>query len=150
MMVTVLMPKVLEVLFGQPAFEKGARVDAGRGVALEVYVIAGLVPVAGMEEMVVTDLFERGERGIGRDMTPDAGIVLVGTDHHAHGVPADQALYAALECAVAGIRLLLVDGDGVDVGREQVLFGGDAILRGVVRQTVQQVGRAWCSTVFEY
>ena len=38
--------EILQVLFGEPAFEERARVDAGRGMALEVNQVAGLVAVA--------------------------------------------------------------------------------------------------------
>ena len=38
--------EILQVLFGEAAFEKGARVDAGRGVALEINQVARLVAVA--------------------------------------------------------------------------------------------------------
>jgi hypothetical protein len=36
--------------------------------------------------------------------------------HHGHGVPAHQALDAALDLAAAGVRRLLIGVDGVDVG----------------------------------
>ena len=45
------------------------------------------------------------------------GVVLVGPHDHGHGVPADQALDAPLDLAVAGKGRLLVGRDGVDVGR---------------------------------
>ena len=41
--------EVLQVLFAEPAFEKRARVDARRGVALEVNQVARLVAVARRE-----------------------------------------------------------------------------------------------------
>jgi TolB protein len=45
-------------------------------------------------------------------------------DHHGHGVPADQALDAALHGAVAGIRHFLLRPDGVDVWRIQCGWAG--------------------------
>src|SRR5205823_2367659 len=60
-------------------------------------------------------------------------------DDHGHGVPADQALDAPLDVAVAGEGRLLAGGDGVDVGG----VGGegqlDALADGLVLQLGQQV-----------
>ena len=72
-------------------------------MALEVDEVAGLIAVAAVEEVVVADFGQRGERCIGGNMAADAGIVLVGADHHGHGVPAIEALDAALDFAVARI-----------------------------------------------
>ena len=38
--------EILQVLFGEAAFQKGAGVDARRGVALEINQVAGLVAIA--------------------------------------------------------------------------------------------------------
>src|SRR5205807_1841983 len=40
--VTQFVPVILYLLFGDSSFKKTARVDAGRGVALEIYKISGL------------------------------------------------------------------------------------------------------------
>ena len=45
-MLAQFVAEILEVLFGEPAFQKRARVDARRGVALEVDQVARLVAVA--------------------------------------------------------------------------------------------------------
>ena len=50
-------------------------------------------------------------------MAADARALLVRPHHHGHGVPADDALDAPLDLAVAGIGGLLVGGNRVDVGR---------------------------------
>ena len=96
------------MLLGQTAFEEGAGIDAGRGVALEINQVAGLVAVAAVEEMVEPDLEQRRQRRIGRDVAADAVVVFVLVRHHGHGVPADQALDAALQRAVAGIGHFLI------------------------------------------
>ena len=45
-MLAQFVAEILEVLFGQPAFEKRAGVHAGRGVALEIDQVARLIAVA--------------------------------------------------------------------------------------------------------
>ena len=87
----------------------------GRGVALEENHVA-FVAVAATEEVVEGDLVEGGGRGVGRDVAADAVFVAVAAHDHGHGVPADQALDAALDLAAARVGHLLVGVDGVDVG----------------------------------
>ena len=50
-------------------------------------------------------------------MAADIGVVFVGAHHHRRRIPANQALDPAFECTVAGIRHLLMHGNGVQVGR---------------------------------
>ncbi len=109
--------EIAQVLFGEAAFEEGARVDAGGGVALEVDEVARLVAVGGVEEMVEAHFEEGGQRGVGGDVAADAGIVFVLADHHGHGVPAREALDAPLHGAVAGVGNFLIGTDGVHVRR---------------------------------
>ena len=106
------MAEIAELVLAEPAFEESAGVDAGRGVALEVDEVARLVAVAAVKKMVEADFHQRRERGIGRNMAADAVVIFVLVGHHGHGVPAREALDAALERAVAWIGdLLLPDGD---------------------------------------
>ena len=124
------MAEILDLLFAQPAFQKRAGINAGRSVTLEVNEIAGLIAVAGVEEMIEADFEQRGQRRIGRDVAADAGIFLVLPMHHGHRVPADQALDAPLQLAIAGIRNFLLHRNGVDVGRVQLDRDFDARLAG--------------------
>ena len=48
-------------------------------------------------------------------MPAHAAFVVIGVDHHGHGVPAHQALDAPLDLAIARIRRLLFGRDGVEV-----------------------------------
>ena len=64
--------EVVEVVLGQPALEEGPGVDAGRGVALEVDVVAGLAVVLAPEEVVEPDLVEAGRAGVGGQVAADA------------------------------------------------------------------------------
>ena len=118
--VTQFVAEVLDLLFAQPTLEKGARVHARRGVALEINQIARFVAVTGVEEVVESDFEQGGERRIGRDVAADAGIFLVLAMHHGHRIPADQALDAALQLAVAGIRNFFRGRNGIQVGRVEL------------------------------
>jgi hypothetical protein len=59
-------------------------------------VAAALVPGAP-EEVVEAHLEEGGAGGKGGDVAADARMLAVGAHHHGHGVPADDALDAALD-----------------------------------------------------
>ena len=67
-----LAAEVLELLVRQAPFEERARVDAGRGVALEVDDVAVAVVVLAAEEVVEPDFVQRRRRGVGRDVAADA------------------------------------------------------------------------------
>jgi len=69
---------------------------------------------------------------------PDAAFLAVGSHHHGHGVPADQALDAPFDLAAAGEGKLLFSRDGVDVGRIGREGQFDARLLGVNAQFVQE------------
>ena len=64
--------KFSSLLGRQPAFEERARVDAGRGVALEVDDVAVVVVALALEEVVEADFVERGGRRERRDVAADA------------------------------------------------------------------------------
>ena len=136
--VAQLVAEILQVLFGEAAFEEGAAVDARRGVALEINQVARLIAVAGVEEMIEADFQQRGERRVGGNVAADAGIVLVLPDHHGHGVPANQALDAALHRAVAGIGGFLLGTDGIDVRRIELDRHFDAIGARALVEVLQQ------------
>ena len=138
-----LAAEVLEMRLVDAPFEIRARVDAGRRVALEeddVAVVGRFAFAAAAEEMVEADLVQRRRRREGRDVAADALFRLVRAHDHRRGVPADEALDAALEVRAARHERLLVGGDGVDVGG----VGGegqlDAVLAGVNGQLAEQAG----------
>ena len=54
-MIAQFVAEVFEMLLGEASFEEGSRVDARRGVALEVDEVARLIPVAAMKEMIEAD-----------------------------------------------------------------------------------------------
>ena len=121
-------PEVLEIGLAQAAFDEGARVDPGGGVALEEHLVAGAVVLA-VEEVVEADLVERARRGVGGEVAADPGVAGVGTRHHGGRVPADVGADPSLEVLVPGEDGLLVGRDRVDVrrrdGRREVDLKGD-------------------------
>ena len=60
--------KCLQLVLGEPAFEEGARVDAGRCVALDEHHVAGMLVGWRAPEMIEADFVQRGRRGVGRDV----------------------------------------------------------------------------------
>ena len=95
--------EIVQMPLVQPIFQKGPRVIARRGVALEI--------------MIVSHLVKRGHGGVTGDMTAHPGVTVVGIDDHGHGVPAGETLDAALHVAVAGIRRLLLHGNCIHIRR---------------------------------
>ena len=138
--------EVVQLVFGQAAFEVGAAVHAGRGVALEVDQVAAVVLGLGVPEVVLAAADHGGQRGEGGDVAAQVAavrrVVLVGLDHHGHGVPAHVRADARFQFQVARMRRLQAGRDRVDVGgvgRERDVGTGAARL---VDQAFQQVVRA--------
>ena len=65
--------------------------------------------------MVEADFVERGGGGVRGDVAADVVLDAIGADDHGEGVPADEALDAALEFLVAGEKRLEACGNGVGV-----------------------------------
>src|SRR5579864_57490 len=131
---------ILNLVLADAALKIGARIYAGRSVALEINEVAGLIAVSGMEEMVVANLQQRSQRRISGNMSADAGVFLVLPVDHRHGIPADQALDAALHGAIAGVRLLFLYRNCVDVRGIQVDRNVHAGLLGAPGKGVKQAG----------
>ena len=111
-----LAAEIFQFLFGDAAFEVSAGVDSGSGVSLKIDNIA-VAGFGGCVKKVIERHFV--ERGRGRkcgNMSADAFLNLVGADHHGHGIPAHQALDAALHFLAAGKWRLLPRRDRILVG----------------------------------
>ena len=98
-MIAQLVTEIFEMLLGQPAFDKCARIHAGRGVTLVVNKIARLAIVGAVKEMVLADFDQRRERSVGGDVPADVVVVLVGSDDHRESIPADVVLNRAARSA---------------------------------------------------
>ena len=136
-----LTPEVVEVVVGEAALEVGAGVDAGRGVALEVHVVAGRAVVLAAEEVVEADLVQRRRAGERRQVAADAVGVLVRLDDHHRRVPADERPDPALDVLVAREPRLLLPRDRVDVRRRHGGRERDLGRVGPLHQTAQEVPR---------
>ena len=134
-----LAAEVFQLMLVEAPFEKGAGVDAGGGVPLEVYLVAGMAVAGGAEKVVVADLVEGGRRGVGRDVAAEVGVVVIGAHDHGHGVPAHDALDPPLDLAAARIGRLLIAGNGVDVGSIDAEGGADAGFGGVGLELLQEL-----------
>src|SRR5690242_1622690 len=67
-----------------------------------------------MPEVVIADVIEGGCGSKSGDMAADIGM-LVGTQNHRHGVPANIRTDAVLQCGITGRALLLSWWDGIDI-----------------------------------
>ena len=110
-------PEVLQFFLRDAAFEKRARVNAGRRVSLEVDDIAIALLGLGVQEMIESDFVERGGGGERRDVAADAFLNLVGADHHGQRVPAHQALDTPFHFLASREGGLGLRGNRVLVGR---------------------------------
>ena len=144
-----LAAEVVHLRLRQPPFEERARVDAGRGVALEIYEVSRPLPFAA-EEVLEADFVEARRRGVGRDVAPDTAVPLVGARDHHRRIPANDAPDAPLDAFVARVGWFGAGGDGVDVGRVEHFGNRDALrLRGF-EQPVEQVARAATAACLDY
>ena len=114
-----LLAVVGEVLFVQPSLEEGTRIHPGRAVRLEEDEVAAMVSVTGTKEMVEARLEEVGGAGVAGNVAAQFAVGHVGPRHHRQSIPAHQRRQLLLDGQVAGKRRLLVDGDRVDVRRDQ-------------------------------
>src|ERR1700738_4383366 len=141
--------KIFELLGGEASFKEGARVHAGRGVALEVDGVAFEFIGAATEEMIEADFIERGGGGEGGDVAADIVFDAIGAHDHGQRVPAHETFDAALEFLAAGIARLEAMRDGIGVrsvrGEGQV----DAVDGGVGAETLKNFGGYFRTAGFE-
>ena len=103
--------KIFELLFGEAAFQKCARIDSGRGVALKIDDVAFELRRARAEEMVEADFVQRGGRGVGGNVAADVVLFAIRAHDHGDRIPANEALDAPLEFLIAGEIRLQADGE---------------------------------------
>lgn len=117
--------------------EEGAGVDAGGGVALDVELVAGAVPLLAAEEVVEAGLVQPGRRGERGDVAADAEAGATG--HHRGRVPAVPRgdLRFHLQVTVEGG--LRGGGDGVDVIGLQQLGQRETGALGVLERAAHQI-----------
>ena len=134
-----LLPEAVELLLSEAALQEGAGVDAGRRVALDEHLVAGLAVVLAAEEVVEAHLVQAGRRGVSRDVAADAHPRPVGAGHHDRGVPPDIGPDPALHVLVAGEPRLALGRDGVDVVRAAQAGHADLLGPGPLQQPEHHV-----------
>ena len=124
-----LAAELFQIRLVEATLEKGAGVDARRGVALEVDVVARVAVVLAAEEVVEADLVQARRTREGAEVTADSFFVLVRAHDHHRCVPTYERANATLDVFVAGEPWLGFARDRVDVRRADGC--GKAHLRGV-------------------
>ena len=114
------MTEIQNLLLRNTALKECAGIYAGRGVSLEINQVAGLIPIGGTKKMVESYFEQSGKRGISGDVTANSGVLLVLAMHHRHRIPANQRFKTTLHIPIAGIRKLLLYGNGVLVRRVEL------------------------------
>ncbi len=146
-----LPPEVLQFLFGDTALEVSTGVHSGRGVSLEIDSVA----VAGfrgcLKKVIERHFVERGRRRKRGNVSANAFLNLISADHHGQGVPAHQALDAALHFLAAGKWRLLPGRDRILIGsRRRKRQVDPSLAPGMQRQLLQKPPRTVRSAVREY
>ncbi|MNO93418.1 hypothetical protein D3C76_850190 [compost metagenome] len=109
--------EVQHLVFADAAFEEGAGVDAGGGVALEEHQVATVLFGRGLEEVVEADVIKSRRGGEGGNVATQIRVLLVGTHHHGQCVPAHQRADASLHEQVARHASLVRYRNGVAIRR---------------------------------
>ena len=108
--------KVEKLFFAEPPLDEGARIDAGRAVALEIDQVAPVRFIGGMPKMHEAGVVERRRRLEARDVAAELGRFLVGLHHHGGSVPAHETADLHFNAAIPGVLRLRFRRDRVDVG----------------------------------
>ena len=109
--------KMFQLIGAQATFQESSRIDARRGVSLDVEQVPTGGMIRAMKEVIEADIVKGGGRGKTGDVSTKGRVHPVGLHHHRHGVPADDGTDAMLEPRVSLARRLLRLMDGVDVRR---------------------------------
>ena len=123
-----LAPKAVEHVLVHAAFQVGPRIDARRGVTLEVDLITDPVLVLAPKEVVEAHVVQLGRGGEGGDVPSQPGVIAVGARHHHRGVPADDVADAFFHLLVAGEGRLVDATNRVHVVRAQEAIGHEATM----------------------
>ena len=110
-------------------------------MALEEDLVAPAGMVLAAEEMVESDLVEGGLGREGRDVAADGQARALLAGDHDGGVPADPASELALQGFVPRVEGLVLDGDRVDVGRDEVAGHAHAPVARPLLQSHEDVAR---------
>src|ERR1700691_2460764 len=101
--------EIFELLGGEAAFQKCARINSGRGVTLEIDNVAFELGRARAEEMIEANFVKRGCGGVGGNVPADVVLFAIRAHDHGDGVPADKAFNSTFELLIArksGLKLM--------------------------------------------
>ena len=127
-------PEVFQLVRADAPFDKRARINSRRSVALKINRVALEFFGAPAEKMVKTDFVQRRCRGISRNMSADVVLNAVRAHHHGQRVPANQALDAALEFLVSRKQRLQARRNAVGIRRVRAKRQVNSAHRGVRAQ----------------
>src|SRR5579863_218085 len=136
-----LTAEIFKLFGGEAALNKRARVDARRGVSLEIDGVTLKIFVASTEKVIESHLEESCDRSIGGDVAADVVLHTVGSDHHGKRVPANQAFDFSFDFLVAGEAGLLADRNRVRVRRIRGERHGNPGREGPVADFLEDSGR---------
>src|ERR1039458_2571077 len=100
---------------------------------LKEHQVAIMAVGIGAKEMIETDLKDFSGRGVARDMTAQLAIRLVGTHHHRQRIPAQNRGDALLQVDVAWMNRLLLERNGIAVGRIRQSMHQDIELQSLLK-----------------
>src|SRR6185436_19703915 len=84
--------EMMQVPLIQPALQISPRINARRGVSLEINKVARKNFAAPTEEMIERHLVERRARGIRRNVAAETAVFAIGVYDHGHRIPAHVTL----------------------------------------------------------
>src|SRR6266705_372435 len=109
-------PVIRQIFLGKPPFQKSARIDARRGMRLEVHRITVR---ASAEKMVVAHFEQVRGGSIGRQVPAKFRVLAIGAYHHGERVPAHQRAEPGFNLKIAGELGLIGKRDGVAIRRTE-------------------------------
>ena len=109
--------EVVQLLFRQTSFQKGAGIDARRSMSLKEDQVAAARMIRPAKEVIESHFVQRRTGRVRRNVAANALVLAVRLDHHRHRVPANNALDAPLDLAIARKRRLLVRRNRVHIRR---------------------------------
>ncbi|MNF59912.1 hypothetical protein D3C84_415140 [compost metagenome] len=112
-----LLPVMLQVLLFEAAFQKSPCINARRRVRLVEHQIAAAGFCARPEEVVEAHFKQIGGARVAGDVAAEFPVGLVGSRHHDQRVPAHDRGQAFFERQIPREHRLLLNADGIDVGR---------------------------------
>ena len=138
-----------EVARGEAAFEKRARVNAGRAVRLEEHQVATILIVACAKEMIEADFEQVRCAGVACDMATQVAVGDIGARDHGERVPAHQRREFFLDGKIAGKCRLQMNRNRVQVRCDEVGCPADMQSLGQPRHLVEDEAHAFWPVYFE-